>query len=287
METMMQHSQAIEQLKQLGTFWIGQDISLEQSVTVPPRNDSDTRTSILLNKTQLPNIEITRGALESLKWSARSFLAQSGINPTFHQSNLTDEMIQKLKDGETVPVPIDIANHGQRAVVIDGPCMRFFWADVSKRLQGNELRDAIGTQIVLDGVEGVDWELRGLDLPSDLSYVAESYAGEKDAISIRLPLGDKKFYIPASEEPLHIQSRKELGGVLTEIPEGLNLNFRIGETTKVKLGDGIMGVIDTLPNEDHQGRHIFSPLIDPGFEGKIRTEIEGTLDYIELFIYRK
>ena len=282
---MAEHSNAVEQLKQLGTFWIGPDIQLAEKVVVPPKGGVVTGVPVLVSKEQLPKMDITRGSFDSLQWSVRSFLAQSGIDPIFHQQDLSDEMIKKLHDGETVAMPITIINHGERAVEIEGAFMRFYFADDARRLRGDDLKSIIGTELVLEGEEGKDWKIGGLDLSDDLSYLKKEYEGEHDAVCIKLPLSEVKLYIPENPEPLRIKSRKELYEIQEKIPEGIDLKFTIGETTKVKLGENIIGVINTGGYDE--GNHIRSPLIDSGFEGKIRTEINGTLDYIELFIYKK
>jgi hypothetical protein len=281
---MHNHKNAVEHLKELDTFWIGPDVYLKEKVIVPPLGEM-VESNLLISKNQLPDMDINRGSLQSLQWSVRSVLAQSGIETLFSPHDLSDEMVQKLSRGEEVAVPIKIINHGERPIEIDGACMRFFWVDDSKRLRGEDLKSIIGNELVLEGEEGKDWSLGGLNLDPDQEYLKHAYTGEMDTVCVKLPLTNTKLYIPAADEPLRIKSKKELPEVLREIPSNLTLNFKIGETTRVALGPHIVGVINTGAYDE--GRHIRSPLIDPGFEGAIRTEITHDLNYIELFIYKK
>lgn len=280
-----QSKEAFSQLQELGTFWVGQDISINKKEIIYPRGVTD-EVSIILNKDNLPPVDINRSSLNLLNWSVRSFLAQSGIEPVFSQHTLSDKDIEDLKNGKNISVPILLINYGLRSVEVDGALMRFFWADDSKRMRGGELRSVIGNDLVIEGEEGKDWQVGNADLDQDMEYLKTEYQGSLEDLCIKLPLNDKKFYIPSNSEPVSIKSRKDLPSVLEEIPEGLNLDFKIGETTKVKLSENIIAVINTGAY-DKGGRHIRSPLIDSGFEGNIRTEIVDNLNYIELFIYKK
>ena len=280
----LNHHVALEQLRNFGTFWIGPDIGLDWKVTVPAQGRI-SGAQLLLHRDALPPIDINARSLVLLNWSTRSFLAQSGIEPFFYPGLLDPKLIKKLDNGETILVPIDIVNYGQRAVEINTALMRFFWTDFSKKLEGDALRNIIGRELIIEGKQGIQWDYGNLDFEDDLAYLAQDYTREKSAISIQLPLNSTKLYIPSFSSAVQITSRTQLPTVLTEIPEGLKLPFVIGETTHVQLGQNIIGVINT-GGYDGGGRHIRSPLIDGGFNGKIRTEILHNLHCIELFIYK-
>lgn len=280
---MQEHKIAIEQLKNLGNFWIGHDIKLENKVTIPPL-DLIKNVNILVTKEDFPSIEINKGALGSLSWSVRSCLAQSGIEIKFHRSFLSNDMIKKINEGENVSIPIAIQNHINRPIELEGEVMRFFWVNDSNRLRQEELKEVIKSELIIEGEEGRDWSFGDVDLDDDYS-LDEKYDAQMKDVCIRLPLKEK-FYIPESTEPLIVKSKKDLPSVLKEIPDGLKLNFKIGETTKVKLSENIIAVINTGAY-DNSERHIRSPLIDSGFEGNIRTETVHGLNYIELFIYKR
>ena len=279
------HHFALEQLKNLGSYWIGPDIGLDCKVIIPGENCVHG-VPLMLHKDVLPPIEINRRSLMLLNWSTRSFLAQSGIEPFFYPPRFEEKIIQKLRSGETVLVPIDIMNYGKRSVEINTALMRFFFADHSRRLVGDTLRNVIGNELILAGKKGTDWDFGNMDFEGELEYLKKEYLGIQDAISIILPLNSNKLYIPNSPNPVKLRSRKELSTVLTQMPKNMKLPFVIGETTGVQLGQNIIGVINTGAF-DGGGRHIRSPLIDPGFHGNIRTEILHDVQHIELFLYKK
>lgn len=283
MISMQEHKMAIEQLKNLGNFWIGPDVKLESKTTIPPLG-LIKNVNILVTKEDFPSIEINKGALGSLSWSVRSCLAQSGIEIKFHRSFLTNDMLKKINEGESVSIPIAIQNHINRPIELEGEVMRFFWVNDFNRLRQDELKEAINSDLIIEGEEGKDWSFGDVDLDDDYPLDNEYNAQMKD-VCIKLPLKEK-FYIPESTEPLIVKSKKDLPFVLKEIPDDLKLDFKIGETTKVKLSANIIAVINTGAY-DNSERHIRSPLIDSGFEGNIRTETVNGLNYVELFIYKK
>ncbi len=281
----MDWQEGIKQLQEMGPVWVGKDMELEKKEIIQPRQLQDI--SLIISKENLPPVEISRGVLNSLNYSVRSFIAQSGVDPIFHAYDIPDEKIEELKAGKEIAIPLKVLNYGQRAVEIEGGFMRFFWADDAKRLRGENLRNAVGTDFIAEGTEGKDWAFGGADLDEDMEYIKETASPESlENLCIKLPLTDKKYYIPADDEPVNIKSRRELPSVLKEIPEDVDVDFKIGETTKVKLSPDVMAVINT-GGYDKGGHHIHSPLIDPGFEGYIRTEIQHDLNYIELFLYRR
>jgi hypothetical protein len=274
---------SFEQLERLGNVWISPDIEVEKPVVIPPQRVVHG-VNIVLRKEDLPSIDITRGALGSLAWSMRSFLAQSGIEIRFDRSYVSDTMLSDINDGKDVLVPVIVENLGQRAVELKGTVMRFFWVNDSKRLRRKELLDVIKSgEFSVDGVEGEDWFLGGYD-PEE-KIMTDGEASDK-GLCVVLRLEPQKFYIPPAEEPVRIEnSRKDLPKFLRPIPEGAELNFEIGETPKVKLGQNIVAVINTGAEKGQ--RHIYSPLIDPGSEGHIRTETLYGTEYVEFFLYRK
>lgn len=289
-QAMQQHRKALEQLKGLGNVWIGQDVALEKKVVAPP-SLVIRHANIVLNKKDLPAIEINRGALSELSWSVRSFLAQSGIEIRFHHSNLSDAMIRDINEGKNVSVPIDITNHGQRAVELEGEVMRFFWVDFSKHLRGEELAEALKSKFVIDGEEGKDYFLAGRDWDENFETLKTK---PTEGMCVIVRLQEQRFYIPYKPEPVKIRNRKELPEVLEEIPKGPKINFEIGQTPKIKVGQDIVAVINTGAYE-HGRMHILSPLIlggeVTGSEGHVRTEIlnqnEEAPAYVEFNLYRK
>ncbi|HTE49206.1 MAG TPA: hypothetical protein VK675_04850 [Candidatus Paceibacterota bacterium] len=280
---------AQKQLEALGNFWIGRDVSLENKINIPPlglvRN-----VPIVVNKLDFPEIKITKGALGELNWSVRSSLSQSGIEIRFHKSYLTAEMIRDINDGLVkVTIPVDIQNHVNRPIELEGNVMRFFWVNDHKRLRQEKLRQALKSDLIVEGEEGKDWSFGDVDLEDEGTLAVKVAEGidpkELKDVCIRLPLKEK-FYIPKSNESFSVKSKKDLPFILKEIPEGSKELFKIGETAKVKLSKNIIAVINTGIYERDK-RHVHSPLIDSGFEGNIRTETIRDLDYVEIFLYRK
>lgn len=266
------HEVAIRQLEKLGNFWIGPDVSLEKKITIPPLG-LVTDVNLKINKSDFPEVDINRDSISFLNWSVRSCLAQSGIEIRFNGITLLNDTFKRINEGESVLMPVDIINNSKRPIELEGKVMRFFWTNESKRLRGDQLHETLSADLSIEGQEGREWSFRSTD-------------SESGAIDSSVILSLKgKFYIPESKEILKINNKNELNTVLKEIPENFNMEFCIGETTKVKLGKDIICVINTGINEQGQS-HIHSPLIDPGFEGKIRTEAIGGLNSIQLFLYK-
>lgn len=272
---MKQHFAAVEQFKSLENYWIGQDVSLAEKLTIPPLRMSP-EINVMVNKNDFPNIDINRDSLSFLNWSVRSCLAQSGVEVIFNSLSLTDEMLKDINEGKGVPIPVAVFNNIDRPVELDGNIIRFFYARDNNRLRDDELRGAINNKdIVIEGEEGVDWLLEN----------RKGEDGKDRYLCLTLPLREK-FYIPKSSEVLKVNSKNDLPDVLKEIPNGRNPEFTIGETAKVKLGSNIMAVINTGGYPDGSS-HGHSCLIDPNFEGNIRTETMYGLNAIELLVYKK
>ena len=282
--------ESLEKLRDLGDVWIGPDIALTEPSIVGPR--SVMTATIELNASHLPPIPINRGALKHLEWSTRSFYAQTGIDIRFERSALTEEMIEALAKGDTVAIPITIANYGVRAVEVGGDVMRFFWTNFKDRLKGKELFDAITSgSFGIEGVEGKDWfcvDAEGKKVGSE---------NGDTAASVVVRLTPDRFYIPNTAEPVRKNpaqgTRQNLEQLLVPIPEGETLSFQIGETPRMRLDQNTVGVIHLNVYDEgelgvakHGQFHIHSPLIDPGFERPIRTETLQGMSHIEFFVYR-
>jgi len=278
------HARAIEQLERLGNFWIGQDVSLERKIIIPPLKVA-ANLNLKVNKSDFPAIDINKGAIGALDWSVRSCLAQTGVEIRFHRADLTEEMLKNIRKGKNVVIPISIWNHLKRPLELEGRVMRFFWVNDRKRLRHGELRQAMKSDFKVEGREGEDWFFGDAEFEDGVKPLESADPVLEKDLCVILPLR-QKYYVPESAEPLAIRSKKDLPGVLREIPAGLEEEFKIGETARVKLGSNIIAVINTGV-VDKNRRHIHSPLIDPGFEGSIRTETVHGLDSIDLFLYRK
>jgi hypothetical protein len=278
-DTLYQKQEAMERLEQLGNVWIGPDAALDEKTIIEP-GAYESGATIRVNKKHFPSIELNRGTLGALSWSVRSCMAQSGTDILFYKDLVTNEMLQDLNDGNDVSIPIHILNHVDRPKELEGNVMRFFWVNEFKRLKREKLREIIGKDLIIEGEEGTDWSFQ--DVYDDPTQ-NEGHPEFKD-VCIRLPLREK-FYIPPSDEVIQVKSKADLPNVLQEIPEGEKPQFKISETANVKLGPNVTGVVHTGGYDE--GRHIYSPLIDAGFEGPIRTETLFGLSYIELFVYKK
>jgi hypothetical protein len=280
---LLEKQRAYAQLEKLGNVWTSPDIAIEKPVIVQP-GEFKQGANLILNKKDLPKIDINRGAMNALNWSVRSFLAQSGIEIRFHGGSLTDGMLKDINEGKSIPVPVSIENFGQRAVELNGNAMRFFW--VKDRLHGKELVDVIKSgEFAVEGVEGKDWYLGGSEQDEKLTTTGKD---SDKGLCVVVRLKQKKYYVPYSAEPIKrdesVKIREQLSTILAEIPEGQRFNFEIGETPRMKLSSNIVGVIN-MGAEAGQ-RHINSPFIDAGSDWPIRTETNG-LDYIDVFVYRK
>lgn len=278
---------SLEQLERLGSVWIGSDIALERTTIVNP-GQLDQGVRIILNKKDLPpGLIITRGALSALNLSVRSFFAQVGIDITFHGSSLTSEMLSDIRMGKNVPVPVDIVNHGQRAVELAGHIMRFFWINDHRRLRRLELLHAVKSgEFVVEGVEGEDWFLGGYNPDEKIMTTGDS---SDKGLCVVTRLKPERYYIPYAPEPVRKSNdrsiRDNLSDFLKPIPPDMNLAFEISETPKVKVGPHIVAVINTGAGKGQ--KHINSSLVDSGSDWPIRTETLHGLKYIEFFLYKK
>lgn len=278
---------AFSRLEKFDNIWIGSDLALEQPIIVNP-GELIRGVKIVVNKKDLPALDINKGILKFLGLSVRSFYAQTGIDINLHTGDISDEMLKDINNGKDISIPINVINHGQRPVEVSGNIMRFFWANDRKRLRGKDLVNKIKSgEFHVDGVEGEDWYLGGYNDEDKLTTKSE---GVEDSLCVVVRLKPEKFYIPSSPEPIkkddNLKTRDNLASLLKPVPEGLKVDFEIGETPKVKFGPNIVGVINTGVSDKGQ-RHINSPLIDPGFDRTIRTETLHRLEYVEFFLYEK
>lgn len=291
----------ISQLEKLGNFWTGSDIKIEKPVVVEPDKYSYLENKIILNKKDLPPVDITRETLSTLEYSMRSFYAQTGIEIMFHHAEMTDAMIKDLADGKNAPVPVSIKNYGQRAVEVSGDVLRFFWR--GKPLHGQELLNTLKSgEFSVEGVEGEDWFLWNYEAEYkpkgqggilwDLEENRRMTTKDKDAeksLCIGVRLKPEKLYIPNADEPVKRDSSKKirdnLDTYLRPIPDGMKLDFEIGETPHIKVGKNIIAAIGTTAEKGQ--KHIYSPLIDSGSNWPIRTETVGGLDVIDIYLYKK
>jgi hypothetical protein len=277
---------SVEQLQQLGSVWLGPDIAIEKAIVVQPGQFLLKGANIILNKKDLPAIDLTKGAFGSLEWSMRSFLAQCGIEINFHRDVLTENMFKDINEGKDVAVPIDIKNYGQRAVELEGNVMRFYFVNDANRLRGEEIVNTIKSgEFFIDGKEGEDWYIGGYD-PEDKFATTEERSKEGLCVVVRLT--PEKFNIPYSSEPIKrdesMKIRDQLSALLVKMPDGQRSNFEIGETPRIKLGPNVVAVINTGAEDGY--KHIRSPFVDSGSDWSIRTETNG-LDYVEFFLYKK
>ena len=283
---------SLEALKRLDNVWIGPDIALVEPCVVAPGALVQVR--VLVSKEHLPNIPVNRGALKNLEWSTRSFYAQTGIDIRFERHAVTDEMIEALKSGAQVSIPMAISNHGQRAVEISGNIMRFFWTNFSSRLKGKELYDAVASGAFgVEGVEGEDYFFADIDG----NQVRSDDANGTDGVSVAIRLKQERHYIPNEAEPVKkndaLSTRQDLAQLLKPIPPDMPLSFEIGETPRIQLDERTTAVIHLNSYDDGEmgvakrgHQHINSPLIDPKFAGPIRTETLHGMTHVEFFIFQ-
>ncbi|OGI60703.1 hypothetical protein A2641_02265 [Candidatus Nomurabacteria bacterium RIFCSPHIGHO2_01_FULL_37_25] len=256
LKQLSEREKSVEQLEKLGNIWIGPDIAIEKPVIINP-NQLTQGVNIIVNKKDFPAIDITKGGLGSLSWSVRSFFAQTGVEISFHNSNVSDDMLKDINSSKNTLIPVDLKNYGQRPVEVSGNVMRFFWANDSKRLRGAELLNKVKSgEFVVDGVEGEDWFLGGYNEEDKFTTTGK---GSDKGLCIVVRLKPEKLYIPHTSEPIKKDNtkstRENLLGLLQPIPKGVNANFEIGETPRIKLGPNIVGVINLGVNEKNQ-KHI-------------------------------
>lgn len=271
-----------EYLKEVGAFWSGPDIPLEKAEVIG--SDETRQTNIVLSRDMLPPVSADRLTPALFNWlqlSVRSRLSQAGIEVSFSGDNISDDMAHQLAEGEEMIVPVFITNHSQRPVEVAGGVMRFFWADHDHRLTGDNLVREVDDHVAVQGKYGRDW-----------SYVDDEGHGlwleeRQHGVALRFQLGNKRLYIPQSEEIVRINSMQDVEEALQEVPAGEDPAFHIRETAPVTFRQGVMGVINTGVHESG-ARHAQSPLIDPGYSKKIRAELvgRGHPSYIDTFLFK-
>lgn len=278
---------ALEQLENLGSVWIGPDIAIEIPAVIEP-GQLLRNVEVVVNKSDLPHLDITRGAMGSLDLSVRSFFAQVGIDIIFHDGSLSDEMLEKIRRGENTGIPVDIENHGQRAIELDGNIMRFFWVNDHKRMRGKALLEAIKSgKFKVEGVEGEDWFLGGFNEDEKFTTASE---GADQGLCVTVRLRPQKYYVPFDQKPVKKSSdrstRDDLSNLLRPLPDDAKLRFEVGETPNIKVGPDLIAIINTGVG-DNSEKHINSSLVDSGSDWPIRTETLHGLKYVEFFLYNR
>lgn len=274
----------------LPDFWRGADIPVKEKQVVAPK--TQIFSEIILSKENFPPVEIDRGVLRVMNLSTRSRLAQAGIEIRIDCDRIGTDDIESANRGKKVAVSAMIENHGERAVEFEGDATRFFWANERKRLAGKELREVVVKDVKIEGENGKDWFIAdaeyGIKEDDDMIRMNmdyEEFRKKTRDIMIVFPM-KQKLYIPKNDKPLRIASRKDLEDALKSVPKDHICDFCLGETPYVEFGEETCGVINTGSYGGGK-RHLASPFIDPGFKGRIRTELLNNLEYIELYLYKK
>jgi hypothetical protein len=279
--------EAREQLKGVGDFWVSPDITIEKPTLVEPGQNLLNQ-NIVINVSDLPpGVNLTRGTIGSLRVAVRSFYAQTGIEIVLGQANIPEAELIKLKEKGSALIPVDIKNYSNRAVEVSGRVMRLFWVNDQNRLRGEDLAQAVKNKdIEVEGEEGKDWYIAGFNEGDKISTTGENGS---EGLSIIVKVNPEKYYIPFAKVPVKrdesVPIREQLDSLLVKIPEGEKPELEIGETPRITLGKNTVAIINT--GAENGQRHINSPLIDPGSDWKIRTEMVHGQDYIEVFLYKK
>lgn len=274
-----------EAVAKKGDFWFGEDVVSEN--TVIGANSVATGINLKLRKENFPDIkELSLSTLHLLRASTRSCYAQVGLEVKPDIGRLTETDIKKIIHGKEVDCPATALNHSHRAIELKGGLFRFFWLDASKHLTGDKLVQAVG-KIKIDGKEGDDWFLG--QAGEEAAFLSDGNLKKETPITLGLKIQDKKLFLPptAKDEPIRVDSRKDLSKYLEPIPRGFAPDFVVSETAPIFIPENLVGVIN-LGMQDAGGRHSSSPLIDPGFVGPIRLEIIGPgrhPNFVELLIY--
>lgn len=276
-----------EALARKGSFWFGADVASEKMVIAA--STVNLGVSLKLRKENLPDIEgLSLSTLHLLRTSTRSCYAQVGADIKPEIGKLRDEDIERIKRGEEIDCPAIAINHSRRAIELKDSVLRFFWVDANKHLIGDRLVEAV-RKMKIDGQEGKDWFLGEV---GDEGFELFGGAMKKETpITLALRIKDKKLWIPfpVTDQPVRVNSKKDLPKYLEPVPSNLTPDFMICETVPVSLPRDLVGVIN-LGIHDEGGVHSGSPLIDPGFEGPIRLEIikpNKHPDFVELLMYER
>ncbi len=275
-----------EALAKKGDFWFGQDVAVSEK-TVIEEDSAVTKINLKLRKENFPDISgLSISTLHLLRTSTRSCYAQVGLEVKPDIGRLTEADIKRIIQGEEVDCSATALNHSHRAVELKGGLFRFFWLDAGKHLTGDKLVEAVG-KIRIDGKEGDDWFLG--QAGEEAAFLSDGNLKKETPITLGLKIQDKKLFVPptAEDEPIRVDSRKNLFKYLEPIPRGFAPDFVVGETASVFIPENLVGVIN-LGMQDAGGRHSSSPLIDPGFVGPIRLEIIRPgqhPNFVELLLY--
>lgn len=276
-----------EALAEKGDFWLGKDVVSERVVIAP--NCATPGINLRIRKENLPNIkELSVSTLHLLRVSTRSCYAQVGADIKPEIGRLKDGDIERIIKGGEANCPAVAINHSRRAIELKDGVLRFFWVDAKKHLIGDKLVEAV-KKIKIDGEREKDWFLgeagnKGVELFGGAMK-------KETPITLALRIQDRKLWIPfpTSEQPVRVNSKKDLPKYLEPVPTGLVPDFMICETVPISLPNDLVAVIN-LGIHDEGGMHSSSLLVDPGFEGPIRLEIikpGGHPDFVELLMYEK
>ena len=279
-QTGFELQQSREVLEKLG-FWSGPDLALNHGLTIHPNTTTNLKL-VATPKHLAPVDKLDPNIFPFLGQSVRSCLAQVGLETWLNQAAVDENLARSLETQEVI-LPFTACNFGQRPLeILTGDrIMRFFYVNPKNRLSGSALEDVVEQkQIEIAGKQGKDWVFVDEEGES-----LEARHGQT-TVAIRFQLTDERLYIPSSDQSLRVTSKEELNNLLQPIPRGKKLFFRVGQTLPIRLGD-IKGMLN-LGTHGDGGRHLQSPLVDPGYKGPLRTELFGPNhpDWVEMFFFR-
>ncbi len=260
-------------------FWVGADVILrDKYALIPPRNTANPKLiEVNIPFNALPHHLVFKpDALSQVEETGRSRYMMAGLEFYVDSSIIRDAVREDNSDNRGYLA--QVVNHSNRSIYIphEESLFRFFYP--GQQLQGEQLTQAIGNNIVLSGEEGVDW------------VVARDRSGTPQGINARID--DAGFYVPYDRDasPMDISSttrnfRDEIRTKFMKVvPSSGTSLFWIGFTvSEMHLAAGYNAMLHPLVFRESNGAgtlysigsHRQSHVIDEGTNRNIMLEIES------------
>lgn len=230
-------------------------------------SDEVVKVLVEIKRNNLPPVNLKRDILSRLKISTRSCVAQSGVFFVGGDRELSDEEIDRLNNGDEIMIEGSLANFGPSRLNFKcgDAIARYYFTNPKDRLDGVELRSLVESGVVR-GEEGKDY------------MILEENNGQ--AVSLAVRVGNKRVYIPNSDQGIRVSSRSELYSVTKEVNDStdrqdISSPFHLLETSaEMNVPAEVMGELSKV-TETKDVIHLPSQLIDPGSNWVVRLEILG------------
>jgi hypothetical protein len=275
-------------------FWIGPDIAIATSATIAPGEQVFVPISLPDKPVPFPNFDHPY-AFSVLHASTRSRFAQLGLevlqSTGFSIAQTLYIEPKEDKPGELRAI-IPVVNRAARPIHLPEGVKFFYpyyWE--GDTITDHSLKDLLGSEIKINGVEGKDWRWWYGQISKD-GGIRREHVQRKELQGIEFFLNpESQAWIPPSDKPMTISdaqidnhNRAEIDQFLKKpIPESNEPLFWIAETSaSLEISPAIHGLVDwvvtqsgePVATDDNSHHQANSTLIRGGNTfGKMRVEI--------------